>query len=503
MSLAGTETSAPARASSISRGGILAGIFTLTIITLPVLDWRWMLGLASYVRPLSLFPMLIGLGIYALTLKGDSKLPTTRAFFLFWSFFCWALVSTLLMAAISPGVGVLKGWTVESKSIREFLTLALGFMMYFYFSVMITKAEDVRRATKLIYFSFVPVAIAALIESGAIFLHLGVAQALDSVLMAFRVQNQGTDYSKIMSLAPEGSMFADQLLSLFAPFAFAAIVTKCPVFQRRIFGMSLDLLLLITSMFFLAICGSRTGLVLSLALLGSGTMIAIFFTGRTISPIRKIAIIVVPIALLGGAAATPQVRQAAAPIVASIAGVNQSIDSGIWSNITRAGNQVAAVKMFLDYPIAGVGTGGYAFHYAEYIPDWALFSPEVQAYLGIYDRRFAAACPDCQIDAILNGLLADPKGLIARIAAETGIIGLGLMGAFWFVLLRRSWRAFRAPTEPYVKGLALGCLLSLIDILFLTFNISSYVWAHWYLIYAMAAALPDPKIVRSDDAARR
>jgi hypothetical protein len=357
---------------------------------------------------------------------------------------------------------------------------------------MISTAEDVRRTVKLIYFSFIPVALAAVIEVGAAILHLGLAQAIDAVLMAARVQNQTTDYSKIMALAPEGSMFADQILSLFAPFAFAAIVAKCPVFPRRIFGVSLDLIVLFASIFFLAICGSRTGLVFSLILFGSGAIITIFFTGRAISAGRKIAILFMPVILLGGAAAIPQVREAAAPIVASVTGINQSIDSGVWSNITRAGNQIAGWKMFLDYPIAGVGTGGYPFHYANYVPDWALFSPEVQAYLGIYDRRFAAACPDCMIEPILDGLLADPKGLLARIAAETGIVGLILMGAFWFTLVRRSWRAFRAPAEPYVKGLALGCLLSLIDILFLTFNVSSYVWVHWYLIFAIASALPEP-----------
>jgi hypothetical protein len=108
----------------------MAAIFTLTLITLPVLDWRWMLGLASYVRPLALFPIFLGLAMYGATIKSETRLPASKPFLLFLSFFGWALVSTIIMIALAPGVGILKGWTAEAKATREFLALALGVCLF-------------------------------------------------------------------------------------------------------------------------------------------------------------------------------------------------------------------------------------------------------------------------------------------------------------------------------------------------------------------------------------
>jgi hypothetical protein len=472
------------------RTGVLASIFTVAILTLPVLDWRWMFGLASYARPLALFPILFGLAIFAITARGDTHLPAQKSFLIFSAFVGWALISTVTAIATTPIVGTLKGWTMEGKAIREVMGLGLGYITYFYFSLMLTTVDDARTTIKLLCISFVPVAIAAFIEAGSIYWNLELARTLDSILMQFRVQNQGNPpYQKIMGLAPEASMFADQLLSLFMPFSLAALLCKARFFRGTILGVSPEAMIFGVAVFLLLISGSRTALVGGAIMFVAGMICVVFFGGKAISTGRKALLVLVPIAVLGAAAASPQVREVATPVLASLAGVNDSIDAGVWSNITRAGNQVAGWSMFFAYPVAGVGTGGYAFHYAQYIPDWALFSPEVQAYLGTYDRAFAAACPQCTLDGVME-LLPDPKGLLARIASETGVVGLFLMLAMWLALARRAWRAYREKNAPHVRAIGLGGLLSLISISVLTFNLSSYVWIHWYLVYAIIGTLP-------------
>jgi hypothetical protein len=65
-----------------------------------------------------------------------------------------------------------------------------------------------------------------------------------------------------------------------------------------------------------------------------------------------------------------------------------------------------------------------------------------------------------------------------------------LLGAMYALLLRRAWRAYRGAVEPALRHLALGCLISLGAMVPLSFNQSSYLWLHWYLVWAVAGALP-------------
>lgn len=50
------------------------------------------------------------------------------------------------------------------------------------------------------------------------------------------------------------------------------------------------------------------------------------------------------------------------------------------SNIARYGSIIATVYVFFDHPMIGVGWGAFGLYAADYYPDWAWISPEIQLW---------------------------------------------------------------------------------------------------------------------------
>ena len=85
----------------------------------------------------------------------------------------------------------------------------------------------------------------------------------------------------------------------------------------------------------------------------------------------------------------------------------------------RAGENIAAVHMFLDYPYLGVGPGNYPVLYTRYSQAIALDSRDEGRH---------------------------PHNLYLEYFAETGLVGGSLILAFVALALRGAWRARRAFT---------------------------------------------------------
>jgi O-antigen ligase len=132
-------------------------------------------------------------------------------------------------------------------------------------------------------------------------------------------------------------------------------------------------------------------------------------------PVRRVAVTL----LVVGALASPFVSGAYARRAATLGKVVAPSgdfvkEPGFWG---RASEALAALAMFRDAPWQGVGVGNYEHHYQSYARTIGL------------ERR------------------AEPReahSLPLEIAAETGVPGLVLFGAFLVVLLRQSHRAWQA-----------------------------------------------------------
>lgn len=139
------------------------------------------------------------------------------------------------------------------------------------------------------------------------------------------------------------------------------------------------------------------------------------------------------------------------------------------SNVARVGSQVAACAMAFNHPIFGIGLGQYGFLMPEYVPGWALMSDEIQKWM-----------------SPLPGTAWPPvHGLYARIAAETGMVGLIFWLATWGTMLISTWRrcrkVFLLNREQGMLGVAL--IISKVGVLLAGLNLDSFrVFSYWFLL---------------------
>jgi O-antigen ligase len=147
---------------------------------------------------------------------------------------------------------------------------------------------------------------------------------------------------------------------------------------------------------------------------------------------------------------------------------NPTMDGSLQSRFTEMG---AAVLVFLDYPLIGVGPGMYRFHYREYAEQIGL-------------RVFAKG--------------RGSHSLYLGLAAESGAIGFVLFAAVVFITLRdlmKIHRRFRE-TRPDYADIAAAFVLAIVAYLttamFLHAAYIRFFWLMMALAYA-ASRLDDDR----------
>jgi O-antigen ligase len=153
------------------------------------------------------------------------------------------------------------------------------------------------------------------------------------------------------------------------------------------------------------------------------------------------------------------------------------------SNIARFGAQFAGYKMALDHPVFGVGLGQYGFHVADYIPDWSLVSEEIRIWISPTEGTSWAPV----------------HNIYARIASETGFMGLLLWISLWGSVLLGCIRKYRSNTvasgQPDYVGLAL--VVSIVGVLLSGLNADSFRFFGYWLSLGAAWAYMSQTTSRS------
>lgn len=145
------------------------------------------------------------------------------------------------------------------------------------------------------------------------------------------------------------------------------------------------------------------------------------------------------------------------------------------SNVSRLGMQLTGARMALARPALGVGFGGFGFGAREFVPEWALVSPEVQKWL---------------VD--VAGTAWPPvHGLWARLAAETGFVGLALFLAGWAAFLRSVWRRAKrceSTGEVELRDLWMAVFWSGVNCLLVGFAFDSFRFGGYWLLLGVGWA---------------
>ena len=145
------------------------------------------------------------------------------------------------------------------------------------------------------------------------------------------------------------------------------------------------------------------------------------------------------------------------------------------SVISRLALQEAAVRYFAENPVVGLGQGGFGLDF-------------------IYERNQTAGVMKFMVEqqggqAIFIGT----HNMYLQLGADTGIVGLGIFLAFFYVLVKRLLRAekeFRQTGNIPAEKLASALIISLVGFVLCMVFLHALHQEIWWMIAAAAVALP-------------
>ena len=404
------------------------------LVALPVTSFPFFpsgLGGGTLVRPLSIYPMLV-LGLVAILPRLIvGRLPRSLL----------ALLPFLLVAFASTAFSLLRGIEtgqevgVIERAARALATLALGAAMYFTVAIIPRTLAELRAALRWLYIGFALALFWGSLQvvyilhfSPGWFRLLNTLQKFVSIRRLFDNRVSGLTY--------EPNWFADQISFLLLPFLLAAVVSDYTVFRWRWRRLTVEWILLIWAAVVLVFTFSRAGLFLFLA----SAFLTVLLRPRHKKAIgasrlkREVvlrrmvegALIVVVLAAGIYFAGTKNTyftrlwkywqRTPDAGYAAYLAGYFEYIGFG-----ARFIYWETAYRMYLDYPLMGVGLGNYAFYFAEHIPFSPLLAtPEVERILVPEEGR----------DRLITS-----KNFYLRILSETGLAGAATFLAFFVAVV--------------------------------------------------------------------
>jgi hypothetical protein len=296
--------------------------------------------------------------------------------------------------------------------------------------------EDLKHSLKWLYAGLAATLLWSLIQAVAVNTDLLARTTIDRFQLL--ISESGVQPRRVTGFAFEPAWLADQLVILYMPWLFAALLTRFS-FQSRKWMEPLYFLLAIVVLLFTYSRGGMLGAAISIAVvslvLGRGFLMRIVSwilrpfkrdenseRGKALA-VRLLLVVVLVLFVLGTFSFLSQYNYFANLWNASrdqgLTGYLIDINSG-----PRLAYAVAGYGVFENHTITGVGLGASGLYLFEEFPDWALSVPEIARQLS----------PE-------SNIIANTKNLYVRLLAETGLPGFILLMAFsltFLIMIRRQ-----------------------------------------------------------------
>ena len=402
-------------------------LLSLPITSFPVFPTG--LGGSTLVRPLSVYPLLILLAIGVLP-KLFTR-PVTRTLLPFFAFILILVTSVIL--AFVRGVDPVVGISFEGRVARSIITLFLGGSFYLAVVIIPDSPEKLWSSLRWLYVGFGLALLWGSIQAlYVIRFQPSYFQLLSKIQQSISIRKLFP--TRISGLTYEPNWFAEQITFLLIPFLFSAVFSGFSVFNMRIRWrwLTVELIMLIWAIGVLIFTFSRTGMILLAVQL---VLVFLFrprnqqysrFSGDhekwklTVKRILQSAMVLFILV-----------------VIIFIAGSRNNYFARLWNYWTdeeRTGQYLqyiafdqrftyweTAYRMFEANPALGVGLGNFTFYFEEFLPDRPLHpTPELLIKIVPEEGR-------SQITTV--------KGLLPRLLAESGIIGLSFFLGFLTALI--------------------------------------------------------------------
>jgi len=383
------------------------------------LPYIWFLGEFSYEA--AFYPMVIAVAIFGiLTIVKKDRIvaPRHKPYKLLTLFLFWVITSGILNFP-----AILMNFTKGRSGVEKFsLQFILLLFMFITSLITYTALRSVRRSNILfifrrwVLFSFLFAGIYSLtIEIPA---KLGQGWAISSLQFLSPILYNSGDIlytHRLRSLSSEASMFGVYL-------AFVSPWLLSYYYSLRKAYRTIHLMLMAYVFVLTYLTYSRAAyVIISIEFFVFTLVIFLYGTYRH----RQLLLVLLFIStfFVGAIIIGTDIGDKIAQVILSLFRLNA--ESGL-SNIGRGGAQIAAMRMGVDHPLAGVGFGQYGFYLPDYVPVWAWSSWEINLW--------SSSSPGTP--------WAPSLGLWSRILGETGFVGLYLWFAVWATTLSLLWKHY-------------------------------------------------------------
>jgi O-antigen ligase len=429
-------------------------LWGMALFTLPVTSFRYFpfLGDATYVRPLSLYPIAFLIPLLLIQLiRGKVTIPRTGTLTPLLGFVLLALTATSLGVLLDPLP--LRGQDYFGRAIRAWATLLIGLSFFIAAVWMNRNEEDLRFTVKWLLAGFVMDVLWSGVQSLAFYTPLLKKVTVTYWQRAFSMREL-VKTNRVSGMAYEPAWLAGQIATVYLPWLFAALLTRIRVTRFKWLEMTLlgfAALLVLATFSRGGLLTAVIALVLTFVIAGRAELRAAwnwFYSGfqRGSNWLLRFGVVILLIGALAGAG----LFLAQKGYIARLFNTNaENIEEFIIENSAgaRAAYMFGALGAYEESPITGVGLGASGFYIYKYLPDWSMTTvPEIARQLS----------PE-------NRLYPNPKNMYVRLLAETGLTGFILFIAFLFSVLGDSLKVLQSKTS-FVRYVGIAGLFSWIAI---------------------------------------
>ncbi len=476
---------------------IQVALISLFFLSIPVTNFPYFPpsfgGNTAYVKPLLVFPLL-GL-VILVTLPRMFTKPLPRPAVLLIIFFIWSLVASLvplLRMTQSPWREV----RLLPREIRTIITLGLACAVYFTTALYPQKKSDLSWVMRWLY-----IGLGVVLLWGA----LQAIYVLDLIPDWYELMSKAQQFIASRKLNPkrvsgmtfEPSSFADQIVTIWLPWVYAAFLTDYTVFTWRWKWLTIEKILFGWTLGILAATLSRTGLFMGVGVVVFGILLHFSRewisgreqtgpdvqdqdqSGRTFLQRNwKIALLV---------AAGVAVFVGLFVFIGSGSGyisrmwnywfANSDRNLGEYLLFIGFGSRITywktAFRIFQAHPIFGVGLGNFTIFFPDWIPPQQLIkTPQLLRHL---------------VPAAGRSRVITSKQFAVRILAETGLVGGAIFAVFLLTLAAGALYLWLSKDHSE-KFWGTGSLLGLVAFAGVTFSFDSFAIPSPWILFGLITA---------------
>jgi len=455
-------------------------LWAAVLLTLPVTSFRYFpfMGEATYVRPLSAYPLaLLMIVLFIQFLRDHKRLTWPGAFTPLAAFVLATLAATVIGVLFGPLV--LRGQAYWGRAIRAWATLIIG-LAFFVSAVWMNRNEDELRFTiKWMLVGFVLDILWSGVQGATFYLHVFPKPLVTHWQLAFSMREL-IRTNRVSGMAYEPAWLAGEIATIYLPWLFASLLTQVRVTRFKWF----ELILLVCAALLLLATFSRGGL----ATVAATIILTLLFIGGEyirvawnwfVSGFRNARGLILRGAMIVGV------------VVIALGAVlflsRKNYISRLWNTQAsdvqdyliqnsagaRAAYILGALSAYRDHPWTGVGLGSDGFYIYQNLPDWVMtVVPEIASQL-----------------SPTSTLYPNAKNLYVRLLAETGLIGFILFLAFQLFILGDTIAALKQRTALW-RYLGIATLFSWLGIIFYNMTQDSFatpnIWINLGIFVGMS-----------------